>query len=50
MAIIKQGRSSYGYCYIEEVGCYFYVHIGSSVYGPYSSLEDAIVEYSRYCI
>ena len=50
MRIIKEGRSSYGYCYIEERGIYFYVHVGTSEYGPFSSLSDALAEYSRYCI
>lgn len=47
---IKSGHSSYGFCYVEQVGYYFYVHVGQSQYGPYSNREDALREFSRWCL
>ena len=47
--IYKEGHSSYGDCWIEGNGVSYYVHVGSSTYGPYSSLADAEREYSRWC-
>ena len=49
MTIIKEGRSSYGYVYVEDNGSYFMVVVGSSKYGPYSQLADALREFSRWC-
>lgn len=49
MSIVKEGNSSYGYCYIERVGVMFVVHVGSSVMGSYSKLEDAMNEFRRWC-
>ena len=49
MNIIKEGRSSYGTCFIEERGCYYYVHIGTIERGPFSDLASAYAEFSRYC-
>ena len=53
MEIMRSGYSSNGYgnCWIESHGTYFVVYVmnGKSKYGPYSNLEDAIREYSRYC-
>lgn len=49
MQIVKEGSSSYGFCYIETDGVWFYVHVGSSTYGPYSSMNDAMTEYRRWC-
>ena len=46
---IKTGHSSYGFCYVEQVGTYFYVHVGSSTYGPYSNATDALNEFRRWC-
>jgi len=50
MNIIKDGNSSYGYCCVEQVGVYYYVHIGASTYGPYSNRIDALNEFSRWCL
>lgn len=49
--IYKEGHSSYGRCWIEGDGISFYVYTmdGKSKHGPYSSLGDAMQEYSRYC-
>ena len=49
MTIVKEGNGPYGYCYIETDGVIFYVHIGSSTYGPYSSLSYAVNEFNKYC-
>ena len=50
--IYKEGHSSYGHCWIEGDGVYFWVYVmdGRSKYGPYSSLADAEREFSRYCV
>jgi len=50
MSMIKSGDSKYGFCYIEKVGVYYYVHIGESTYGPYTNEMDAFNEYSRWCL
>ena len=49
--IIKEGNSSYGYCWIESRGAFFYVFTmdGKSQSGPYTTLADAMREFSRYC-
>ena len=50
MTVVKEGNSSFGYCYIETDGSTtFYVHVGSCKYGPYGSLSDAMREYSKWC-
>ena len=49
MTIVKEGRSSYGYCYIADYGTYFQVVIGGNVRGPFSSFADALREFSMYC-
>ena len=51
MKIYKQGNSSYGHCWIEGDGVSFWVCVmdGQSKYGPYSSLSDALQEFSRWC-
>ena len=49
MQVYKEGDGMYGYCYIEGDGVNFYVHVGSSTYGPYHSLADAMSEYNRWC-
>ncbi len=49
MAVLKEGNSSYGYCWIEGNGVTFYVHVGSSTYGPFSSFADAEREFRRWC-
>ncbi len=50
--VYKEGHSSYGHCWIEGDGINFWVYVmdGRSSYGPYSSLADAISEFSRYCL
>lgn len=50
--VYKEGRSSYGKCWIDGDGVTFWVYVmdGRSKYGPYSSLEDAMREYNRYCL
>ncbi len=49
--IYKEGTGRYEKCWIEGDGVTFWVCImnGKSKYGPYSSLEDAEREYSRWC-
>ena len=47
--IIKEGRSSYGFCYIEDCGSYFMVVINGAPRGPYSQFADALAEFHRYC-
>ena len=49
--IYKEGHSSYGHCWIEGNGVFFWVYVmdGRSKYGPYSSLADAEREYARWC-
>ena len=52
MQIYRSGHSSsYGECWIEGDGVYFYVCVmnGQSKYGPYTSLADALEEYFKYC-
>ena len=51
MMIYKEGNSSYGRCWIEGDGVTFYVVImnGASRKGPYSSLTDAMREFSHWC-
>lgn len=50
MQVVKEGHSSsYGHCYIETDGVRFWVHVGSSTYGPYSSMSDAMQEYNHWC-
>lgn len=49
MYIVKEGNSSFGYCYIETDGGTYYVHVGSSTYGPYSSLDAAMNEFRKWC-
>ena len=52
MAVYKEGHSSYGHCWIEGDGATFWVYVmdGRSKYGPYSSLSDAMREFSRWCL
>lgn len=47
--VYKEGSGTYGYCFIEGDGVNFFVHVGDSTYGPYSSMADAMREYSRWC-
>ncbi len=48
--IYKEGHSSsYGDCWIEGDGKNYWVHVGSSTYGLYSSLADAEREFNKYC-
>ena len=48
--IYKEGHSaSYGDCWIEGDNGTYWVHVGSSKYGPYSSLADAEREFRRWC-
>ena len=47
--VYKEGNSSYGYCWIEGDGVKFYVHVGSSTYGPFSSLAAAMDEFKKWC-
>ena len=49
--VIKSGNSSYGHCWVEEDGTLYYVYVmnGKSKYGPYTSLSDALTEYSKWC-
>lgn len=49
--IYREGHSSYGHCWIEGDGVYFYVYVmdGKSKYGPYSSMGDAIAIFNKYC-
>ena len=48
-SVVKEGNSSFGYCYIETDGVTFYVHVGSCKYGPYGSLTDAMNEFRKWC-
>ena len=50
MKIIRKGYGSYKNCWIEQRGVYYYVCIldGQSERGPYSTLKDALEEFSRY--
>ena len=49
-SIVKEGNSSFGYCYIESIdGITFYVHVGSCKYGPYGSLDVAMNEFRKWC-
>ena len=50
MAIIKEGRCSLGICYIEDCGTYFMVYIGSTKYGPYSTVESAMRKFREFCL
>lgn len=50
MAIIKEGRCSIGVCYIEDHGTYYTVHIGTSTYGPYSTLKGAMDKFHEFCL
>ena len=52
MAIYKDGHGSYGHCWIEGNGVTFWVYVmdGRSKYGPYSSLNDAMSEFSKWCL
>lgn len=47
--IVKEGHSSYGFCYIEDCSVGFMVHVGSSVYGPYTNFNDAIAQFRQFC-
>ena len=49
--VYKEGHGMYGHCWIEGNGSTFYVYIcdGKTQKGPYSSLTDAINEYSHWC-
>lgn len=51
MTVYKEGHGSYGHCWIEGDGVHFWVHVmdGRSKYGPFSSLADAMREFSKYC-
>ncbi len=51
MQIIREGYGSYGQCWVEQEGAYYYVVImnGASRKGPYTHLMDALQEFSRYC-
>ena len=49
MVAIKSGNSSYGFCWIEQSGTTFLVHIGSTTYGPYSRFLDAEAQFRRFC-
>ena len=49
MNIVKEGHCSLGYCYIEDTGTGFIVHIGSNEYGTYSSFKDALALFTSYC-
>ena len=50
--VLKSGYSSYGHCWIEQEGAYYFVYVmdGRSKYGPYSSFADAAAEFSRWCV
>ena len=50
--IYKEGNGMYGHCWIEGDGYSYWVCVlgGKSKYGPFSSLEDAIKEYHRWCL
>ena len=52
MPIYKDGHGSYGHCWIEGNGVTFWVYVmdGRSKYGPYSSLNDAMSEFSQWCL
>ena len=52
MALDKDGHGSYGHCWIEGNGVTFWVYVmdGRSKYGPYSSLNDAMSEFSKWCL
>lgn len=52
MAIYKDGHGSHGHCWIEGNGVTFWVYVmdGRSKYGPYSSLNDAMSEFSKWCL
>lgn len=49
--VYKEGRGSYGQCWIEGDGCTFWVYImnGSTKHGPFSSLSEAFNDFYRYC-
>lgn len=51
MRVMQEGHSSYGYCWIAQEGCYFYVYTmdGKSKSGPYTSYADALEYFSHYC-
>ena len=51
--IIKSDHAgSWGFCYIEQRGSYYYVVVmdGRSEKGPYSNLADAMDEYNKYVV
>ena len=50
MKIIKEGHSSYGYCWVEQDGCFYFVYVldGRSKYGPFTTLGDALRKFSEF--
>ena len=50
MEIIRKGSGSYGECWVERDGAYYFVVLlnGKSRRGPYSSVADALEELSHY--
>lgn len=49
--VYKEGKSSYGKCWIEGNGVEYWVYVmdGRSKYGPFSSLADATRKFNEFC-
>lgn len=45
---IKTKHGRYGFCFVEQIGRYYYVHVGKSTYGPYDEREEALREFERW--
>lgn len=44
---VRARQGKFGFCFVERVGIYYYVHVGQSTYGPYEEKEDALREFER---
>ena len=45
---VKSGQGKYGFCFVEQIGHSYYVHVGKTIYGPYDEREDALREFERW--